>query len=74
MRNAGADGIIMAEPLAGLLSPELATEFSEPYVKEVFDAVKSDDFAAVYHNCGNGAVWRLPTDFIPEFRPKMSRR
>jgi uroporphyrinogen decarboxylase len=52
----GADGIVIAEPLAGLLSPDLCEEFSTPYVKRISDAVKSDDFAVVYHNCGNSAV------------------
>ena len=52
-RAAGADGVVMAEPLAGILSPELAAEFSEPYVKRMIDALKTDDFAVIYHNCGN---------------------
>ena len=56
---AGADGIIMAEPLAGLLSPDLAEEFSEPYVKAVFDAVKNDEFAVIYHNCGDCTIFQI---------------
>ncbi len=52
-REAGADGIIMAEPAAGLLSPQLNLDFSIPYVKRIFDALKQDDFACIYHNCGN---------------------
>ena len=46
----------MAEPLTGLLSPGLAKKFSEPYVKEIIDAVKDDDFAVIYHNCGASVV------------------
>ena len=38
-KAAGANGVVMAEPLAGLLSPNLAAEFSAPYVKKVVDAV-----------------------------------
>ena len=53
MKQAGADGIMMAEPLAGILSPDLAAEFSEPYVKRIIDALRTDDFAFIYHNCGN---------------------
>lgn len=53
LREAGADGLIMAEPAAGLLSPELISEFSTPYVRSIIDAVKSDAFAVIYHNCGN---------------------
>lgn len=52
-RDAGADGVVMAEPLAGILSPDLAAEFSMTYVKRIFDALKTEDFAVIYHNCGN---------------------
>jgi len=55
-KEAGADGIALAEPVTGLLSPALAEEFSEPYVKKLADAVKSDDFLFIYHNCGNGTI------------------
>ena len=55
-KDAGANGVVMAEPVAGLLSPALAEEFSEPYVKKIFDSVKSDDFVVIYHNCGNNTV------------------
>ena len=51
-KEAGADGVAMAEPAAGLLSPDLADEFSMPYVKKIFDSVNSDDFVVLYHNCG----------------------
>ena len=51
-KDAGVDGIVMAEPLAGLLSPALETEFSAPYVKEIVEAVQDDSFIVVYHNCG----------------------
>lgn len=53
LKEAGADGIIMAEPLCGLLSPDMAEEFSCPYVKEIIDATQTEEFAVVYHNCGN---------------------
>lgn len=49
----GANGVIMAEPLAGLLSPSLACEFSHPYVKKIIEAVQNENFAVIYHNCGN---------------------
>lgn len=51
-KKAGADGVVMAEPAAGLLSPDLCGEFSAPYVKQVVDAVQDESFAVVYHNCG----------------------
>jgi len=52
-REAGADGYVMAEPAAGLLSPDLNAEFSTPYVRRINDACQSEDFVSVYHNCGN---------------------
>jgi len=52
-KKAGANGIIMAEPAAGLLSPDLIDEFSTPYVKRIAEAVKDESFAFIYHNCGN---------------------
>ncbi|MBE5817440.1 MAG: methyltransferase [Clostridiales bacterium] len=55
-KDAGADGVIMAEPAAGLLSPALAEEFSMPYVKKIIDAVSDEDFVFCYHNCGNAVV------------------
>jgi uroporphyrinogen decarboxylase len=52
----GANGMFMAEPLAGLLSPALAEEFSSAYVRKIADAVKDDYFAVVYHNCGGATI------------------
>ncbi|MEA4824893.1 MAG: uroporphyrinogen decarboxylase family protein [Clostridiaceae bacterium] len=52
----GANGIVMAEPLAGLLSPSLAQEFSADYVRRIVDAVRTEDFAVIYHNCGNTTI------------------
>lgn len=52
-RQAGANGVVMAEPLTGLLSPGLAKEFSHPYVQKLISAVQTEDFCVIYHNCGN---------------------
>lgn len=52
-KAAGANGIVMAEPVAGLLSPLLEEEFSSPYVKKIVDAVQDDSFVVIYHNCGD---------------------
>ena len=49
----GANGVVMAEPVSGLLSPSLEEEFSSPYVKQIVDAVQDDSFAVIYHNCGD---------------------
>lgn len=53
LKEAGADGIVLAEPLAGILSPDMAEEFSVPYVKRIIDVLQDADFSIVYHNCGN---------------------
>ncbi len=51
-KKAGIDGIVMAEPLSGLLSPDQETEFSAPYVREIIEYVQDEDFIVIYHNCG----------------------
>lgn len=56
-KEAGAGGVVIAEPVAGLLSPALEEEFSAPYIKQIVDAVQDDSFLVIYHNCG-GAVIR----------------
>ena len=53
LKKAGADGIIFAEPAAGLLSPQLNREFSVKYLKQIANIIKSEDFIVIYHNCGN---------------------
>ena len=56
LKEAGADGVVMAEPAAGLLSPKLNAEFSAPFVKEIFDFVNDENFILCYHNCGNAVI------------------
>ena len=58
-KEAGANGVVLAEPVAGLLSPALAEEFSGPYVKRIVDAVQDDSFLVIYHNCGNAVLTML---------------
>lgn len=55
----GAHGVVMAEPATGLLSPDLAAEVSHPYVKRIIEAVQDDNFAVIYHNCGNSTTRML---------------
>jgi uroporphyrinogen decarboxylase len=55
-KKAGADGILMAEPLAGLLSPAMESEFSAPYIRKIVNAVQDENFIIVYHNCGGGVM------------------
>ena len=52
-KEAGANGVLLAEPTAGLLSPECCEEFSSQYVKRIVDAVQDDGFFVILHNCGN---------------------
>ena len=52
-KDTGANGVIMAEPAAGLLSPEMCDEFSSRYMKSLVNAVQDDTFMVILHNCGN---------------------
>ena len=60
LRRAGADGVILSEPVAGLLSPELMEEFSSVYVRELTDRLQERNFIVVYHNCANGTERMVP--------------
>lgn len=55
-KEAGADGIVLAEPLAGILSPSLADEFSTPYCRQIVQALQEDSFLMMYHNCGDSVT------------------
>lgn len=55
-KEVGANGVVVAEPLAGLLSPALNDEFSVPYMKRIVDELQDDDFLIIYHNCGGGTI------------------
>ena len=60
-KKAGVNGILMAEPAAGLLSPGLVEEFSSRYIKEIAARVKDDNFFFAYHNCGPNTPLMLPS-------------
>jgi len=51
-RGLGADGVIMAEPAAGLMSPAGLGKYSMPYVRQIVDALQNEYFSIIYHNCG----------------------
>ena len=53
IKKQGVNGVIIAEPAAGLLSPEGCEEFSSVYIKEIVDDVQDNYFAVILHNCGN---------------------
>ncbi len=50
-RAAGAQGAIMAEPAAGLLSPRALAEFSSAYVRSIAAQLPTADFSLILHNC-----------------------
>jgi uroporphyrinogen decarboxylase len=52
-KKSGIDGIMIAEPAAGLLSADMCGEFSSAFVREIVDYVQDDGFMVVLHNCGN---------------------
>lgn len=60
-KDLGIDGVFMAEPLAGILSPNLCDEFSSNYVKEIVSALDDDSFLVAYHNCGNNTLKMVDT-------------
>jgi len=51
-KKAGAQGVIIAEPTAGLMSPASVRSFSSPYIRQIVDAVEDGDFQIILHNCG----------------------
>lgn len=53
LKEAGANGVLIAEPAAGLLSNDACMEFSSLYVKQIVDEVQDDFFSVILHNCGN---------------------
>lgn len=50
-RESGADGVVMAEPAAGLLSPRSLSQFSSAYIKPIGGATADGRFALILHNC-----------------------
>jgi uroporphyrinogen decarboxylase len=50
-RAAGAQGIIMAEPAAGLLSPRGLSAYSSAYIKRIAAEASDGSFSILLHNC-----------------------
>lgn len=53
LKTAGADGVVIAEPAAGLVSNDDCSKYSSSYVKEIISVVQDDSFLVVLHNCGD---------------------
>jgi uroporphyrinogen decarboxylase len=50
-KAAGADGLIMAEPAAGLLSPRGMVEYSSRWIRELSAPILDGQFTLILHNC-----------------------
>ena len=59
-QSAGADGVLMAEPAAGLLSPRSMLQLSSAYIKTIGAATADRHFALILHNCAAKLV-HLPS-------------
>ena len=53
LKKTGVQGVIMAEPAAGLMSNEGCSEFSSTFIKQLVEKVQDDRFMLILHNCGN---------------------
>lgn len=53
LKLTGVNGVLMAEPAAGLLSNDDCKAFSSAYVKYIVNKAQDDHFIVVLHNCGN---------------------
>lgn len=53
MKETGINGVILAEPAAGLVSNDDCLQYSSAYVRKIVEAVQDDSFSIVLHNCGN---------------------
>lgn len=53
LKESGANGVIIAEPAAGLLSDDDCRQFSSVFIKKIVDEVQDDKFLVILHNCGN---------------------
>ena len=53
LKRLGINGVLMAEPAAGLLSNDACKEFSSEFVKRIVDELQDDEFVVILHNCGN---------------------
>ncbi|NJO70115.1 MAG: hypothetical protein HC830_13295 [Bacteroidetes bacterium] len=53
MKSCGINGIIIAEPAAGLLDESMCEDFSSRFVKQIVDVLQDENFMVILHNCGN---------------------
>jgi len=55
-KAAGASGIIIAEPSAGLLSPRALAGYSSRFVRRIIGRVEGGGFEVILHNCAAKAL------------------
>lgn len=55
-KEAGAAGVLLAEPSIAMIAPDMAEELSNALVRRIVEKVQDDDFAVIYHNCGDVAA------------------
>ena len=53
MKETGVNGVIIAEPAAGLVSNEDCSSFSSTYITRIVEELQDDHFMIVLYNCGN---------------------
>lgn len=53
LKATGVQGVVMAEPAAGLLDAYFCEEFSSTYIRQIVEEVQTDDFWVMLHNCGH---------------------
>lgn len=59
-KAAGANGVVIAEPAAGLLAPKMMKKFSCDYCRQIIEAVQDESFIVIYHNCGESTAAAIP--------------
>ena len=52
-KSVGANGIVIAEPVAGVLSADLCTQFSSDFIRRIVQSTQDESFIVVLHNCGD---------------------
>jgi uroporphyrinogen decarboxylase len=53
LKQTGANGVMMAEPAAGLMSNDDCQNCSSAYVMYIVNKVQDENFIVILHNCGN---------------------
>ncbi|WP_300704880.1 uroporphyrinogen decarboxylase family protein [Bacteroides sp.] len=53
MKETGVNGVIIAEPAAGLVSNEDCSAFSSFYISKIVEELQDEHFMIILHNCGN---------------------